>query len=106
MTRADTPDPLVIQKHTECLRRGFHSWPTLQHGKMDTLGDPRWTADLIYSTWSQAETGRPPTNGLEYRIGASGGGFDLLDFRFLPEGYWLSPHEIPDLTLPLNRRPF
>ena len=41
-----------------------------------TFGDPRWTADLITSTWMQAETSMPPDgSGLEYKIGDSGGGF-------------------------------
>lgn len=100
----DAPDPLITQKHVSCLRRGFHVWPTLEYGKMPALGDARWTADLIYSTWTQAETGRPPTNGLEYKIGKSGGGFDLLDFCFLPEGQWLAAYLTPDLTLELNGR--
>jgi Fe-S-cluster-containing dehydrogenase component len=32
----------------------------------DAIGDPRWTSDLLISTWQQAETGRTPANGLEY----------------------------------------
>ena len=43
---------------------------------MDAIGDPRWTADLILSTWHMAETGHAPKNGLEFRHGESGGGFD------------------------------
>jgi len=70
-----------------------------------TFGDPRWTADLIVATWLQAETGRPPANGLEYRTGASGGGFDSMDFLFpkRPPDPSLKPREI-DLSIPLNRR--
>jgi len=72
---------------------------------METFGDPRWTADLIVSTWGQAETGLPPTNGLEYRVGASGGGFDSIDFAFpeIPGNPGLDPRDI-DLSIPLNRR--
>lgn len=95
---------LITEKHTTCLRQGYNVWPTLEFGKMPALGDARWTADLIYATWKQAETGRPPTNGLEYRIGDSGGGFDSLDFKFLPDSHWLSEHVLPDLSLSLNRR--
>ena len=69
-------EQLITEKHTECLHRGFHVWPELNYGKMPALGDYRWTADLILSTWVQAETGKPPTNGLEYRVGNSGGGSD------------------------------
>ncbi|MCX8183500.1 MAG: glutamate synthase-related protein [Crenarchaeota archaeon] len=45
------------------------------------LGDRRWTADLILSTWEQAETGKP-SGRYEFRIGDSGGGFDRIRFDF------------------------
>ncbi|MGA2065639.1 MAG: glutamate synthase-related protein [Thermoguttaceae bacterium] len=47
-----------------------------------TLGDFRWTPDLLAATWMMAETGRPPPGHLEAEVGASGGGFDRLRFRF------------------------
>lgn len=97
-------EEMITKKHTECLRYGFSVWPTLAFGKMPALGDARWTSDLIFSTWSQAETGKPPENGLEYRIGDSGGGFDLLDFKFLQPSEWLSKEFLPDLSLSLNKR--
>lgn len=96
------PNKLSILKHTKNLHRGFHAWPTLDFGKMPALGDARWSADLILATWKQAETGQPPGNELEYRTGLSGGGFDALDFRFLPKEQWLKGS--PDLSLSLNRR--
>jgi glutamate synthase domain-containing protein 2 len=71
----------------------------------ETFGDHRWTADLIVSTWRQAETGLPPVeSGLEYRVGASGGGFDRMDFLFpkAPPDPALRAEEI-DLSIPLNR---
>jgi glutamate synthase domain-containing protein 2 len=99
-------EQLITEKHTEALRRGFHLWPQLEFGKPPALGDYRWTADLILSTWVQAETGKPPDNGLEYRVGRSGGGFDVLDFKFLPDDRWL-PASLPiDLSVSLNRRPY
>jgi|GEM_PF-5632922 ferredoxin len=55
-----------------------------------TLGDYRWTSDLILSTWTQAETGDIPHAELEYRTGNSGGGFDKLFFNF--------PEEMEDFT--------
>jgi glutamate synthase domain-containing protein 2 len=68
------------------------------------LGDPRWTSDLILSTWHQAETGHAPTGGLEFQHGASGGGFDKLRFRFPEEPpLALDASEI-DAGLELNRR--
>jgi len=47
---------------------------------------------------------KAPANGLEYRVGRSQGGFDVLDFKFLPEDRWLSTALPIDLTVPLNRR--
>jgi len=44
----------------------------------DAIGDFRWTADLLVSTWYMAEFGEVPGAGLEYKVGSSGGGFDKL----------------------------
>ena len=53
---------------------------------VDCLGDPRWSGDLILSTWYEAETGHTPPPHLEYKCGASGGGFDRIRFKFeIPE---------------------
>ena len=56
----------------------------------ETLGDFRWTADMITGTWIMAETGYPPERtDLEYNMGNSGGGFDKLRLKFPanpPEG--------------------
>ncbi len=101
-----TVEQRVAEKHIRLLHRGFHLWPELKYGKMPALGDSRWTADLILATWVQAETGRPPANGLEYRVGNSGGGFDVLDFKFLSEDRWLPGDGMPSLSIPLNRRPY
>ncbi len=46
------------------------------------LGDKRWTADLLASTWHMAETGDIPYQDLNYKTGDSGGGFDKLAFVF------------------------
>jgi ferredoxin len=48
----------------------------------ETLGDFRWTPDLITSTWLMAETGHPPGPDRECEIGASGGGFDRIRLKF------------------------
>ncbi len=96
---------LIVEKHTESLHRGFEAWPELGKAHLQAMGDYRWTSDLILSTWLQSETGEPPGNGLEYRVGNSGGGFDVLDFKFFPQHHWL-PHDLSsDLSIPLNRRP-
>ncbi len=97
-------DPLIVAKHREALRHGFAAWPSLAHGTPPALGDARWTDELILATWLQGETGRPPDNGLEYKVGRSGGGFDLLDFKEVPVERRLPPTAPIDLSVPLNRR--
>ncbi len=94
---------LVTEKHTAALRSGFDSWPMSGH-RPTALGDRRWTADLILATWYQAGTGRPPENGLEFRVGASDGGFDRLGFEFLPSAQRLAVAESIDTSIQLNRR--
>jgi glutamate synthase domain-containing protein 2/Na+-translocating ferredoxin:NAD+ oxidoreductase RNF subunit RnfB len=71
----------------------------------ETLGDRRWTADLLASTWTQAETGLPPQPGPEHRIGASGGGFDRMRLALPdePAGAGFAAADV-DLRIPLNRR--
>jgi len=70
----------------------------------DCMGDPRWTADLIASTWHMAATGHAPTNGLEYRRGASGGGFDRIGINFPEKSDGkIAPADV-DTHLALNRR--
>jgi glutamate synthase domain-containing protein 2/ferredoxin len=51
----------------------------------EAMGDYRWPADLIISTWEQAETGRAPVVDTEYKVGDSGGGFDRIRFNFPEE---------------------
>lgn len=97
-------NPNVTHKNREALRHGFDFWPTLENGVPAALGDFRWTDELILATWHMAAAGRPPENGLEYRVGRSGGGFDLLDFRFSPEAQWTPAAAAVDLSIALNRR--
>jgi len=71
----------------------------------ETLGDHRWTADLLAATWFMAEHGRPDTSGLELEVGGAGGGFDRLRLRAPsvtgePD---FGPADV-DLRVPLNRR--
>jgi glutamate synthase domain-containing protein 2/ferredoxin len=68
---------------------------------IDCMGDPRWTADLILSTWHMAATGHAPEAGLEYRHGESGGGFDMIRFDF-PKGPKLVDRQKVDTSLELN----
>ncbi len=95
--------PAEVEKHVHALRRGFGAWPTLAFGLPPAMGDARWTPELILAVWGQAETGRVP-GGLEHRVGRSGGGFDVLGFRFAPPERWVPEGEPVDLSLDLNRR--
>jgi glutamate synthase domain-containing protein 2 len=101
-----TSEALIITKHQEALHKGFRTWPNLAFGRPPAMGDARWTDDLILATWTQAETGRPPENGLEFRVGRSGGGFDVLTFKFLPRELWVPEQETIDTSISLNRRPY
>ncbi len=90
-------------------------------------GDMRWTHGLLLATREQARLTRPGGN-LEFRVGASGGGFDRCAFRFelddgwheqrqalvaanqegpearVTESRWLADPADFDLSLLLNRR--
>ena len=104
---ATGPEPILERlaaKHQAALQRGFHAWPSLAYGLPPALGDARWTPELILATWQQAETGHPPDGRLEYRVGASGGGFDALDFRWLPAERALPAGSLVELSIPLDRR--
>lgn len=96
--------PLIVEKHVTNLHNGFRKWSEEMDGAPPAMGDPRWTEDLILSTYYQAEHGKPPTNGMNYKTGKSGGGFDVLDFNFLPESEWLPEDTEVDLSIPLNKR--
>jgi len=68
-----------------------------------SLGDPRWTSEMILATWAMAETGRPLSIEHPGNVGASGGGFDSLQFK-LPESKGrFDPDEICT-AIDLNRR--
>jgi ferredoxin len=70
-----------------------------------TLGDQRWTPDLLAAIWHMAETGRRPPAHLESRVGNSGGGFDRLRFVFPSEPPMADlRREDIDTKLQLNKR--
>ncbi len=54
-------------------------------------GDLRWTHGLLLATREQARLGRPGGE-LEFRVGASGGGFDRLAFGFELQDAWREQH--------------
>jgi glutamate synthase domain-containing protein 2 len=74
-------------------------------------GDLRWTFALLSSSRQQARDGTP-SGQQEFRVGASGGGFDRLAFAFeLTDEWqqrgkdgWLADPAPFDLGLALNRR--
>ena len=72
---------------------------------LDTLGDYRWTAEMILGHWEMAETGDLPKVDLEYSLGNSGGGFDKI--RFVepdPAAAIALADEDIDTRIPLNKR--
>ena len=93
-----------IKKHSELIHHGLQVLPTLRHGVSGGFGNKRWTPELIFATYEQGTTGKPPTS-LEYRVGDSGGGFDRLDFKTPRTESVIDEDEI-DLSLDLNRRKF
>lgn len=101
-----TTEQLIVEKHTANLHAGYHGLASGIFEPPDALGDYRWTEELILSTYYQAEHGRPPQNGMEYRAGRSEGGFDVLEFNFLPEDQWLPDKDNIDISLELNKRGF
>ena len=96
---------LIVRKHSELIHDGIKVLPSLKYGISGALGDNRWTAELILATYEQATTGSLP-NGLEYKIGKSGGGFDRLDFKMLENAARLDTRDDFDLSIDLNHRPF
>lgn len=73
----------------------------------DAIGDQRWTADLLVSTWYMAEFGKAPDAGLGYKVGDSGGGLDkirlLMPKQKKIDGILASDDEV-DIGIELNRR--
>jgi glutamate synthase domain-containing protein 2 len=69
-----------------------------------TLGDFRWTPDLLAATWNMAETGAAPPAHLEKETGATGGGFDKLRFIETPNPKQTTRPEDISTSLRLNRR--
>src|SRR3989339_721078 len=48
---------------------------------LETMGDYRWTPDMLLGHFAMAETGDLPHVDLEYSLGNSGGGFDKMRFK-------------------------
>jgi glutamate synthase domain-containing protein 2 len=93
---------LIVEKHTQRIHHGLDVLPTLKYGVPGALGNKRWTGDLVLATYEQASTGQLPSNGLEYKTGNSGGGFDILGWK--DNGHSTIDVDDVDLSIPLNRR--
>jgi glutamate synthase domain-containing protein 2 len=92
----------TILKHSELIHHGLQVLPTLKHGISGGFGNKRWTPELIFATYEQGTTGKPPT-ALEHKVGNSGGGFDRLDFKTSRAGAVVEDDQF-DLSIDLNRR--
>ncbi len=72
---------------------------------LETLGDYRWTSEMLIAHWTMAETGNLPAVDLEYNLGNSGGGFDKIRFRTPDTGDYLDLRdEDIDTRVHLNKR--
>jgi glutamate synthase domain-containing protein 2 len=93
-----------------CMEACYKACPTKalsmkRNPTFDTLGDYRWPAELLAGTWHMAEFGKMPEKGLEYKVGASGGGFDKLRIVFPKKQSADAIDDIDiDVGVVLNRR--
>ncbi|OQW97045.1 MAG: FMN-binding glutamate synthase family protein, partial [Desulfobacteraceae bacterium A6] len=72
---------------------------------LDTLGDYRWTDEMLIAHWEMAETGNLPVVDLEYSLGNSGGGFDKIRFKLTDTKSCSGPaDEDIDMSVLLNKR--
>ncbi len=57
-----------------------HALSLRENPLLETLGDYRWTPEMLLAHFAMAETGDVPKVNLEYSLGNSGGGFDKMRF--------------------------
>jgi glutamate synthase domain-containing protein 2/NAD-dependent dihydropyrimidine dehydrogenase PreA subunit len=69
----------------------------------ELLGDKRWPADLLASTWHMAETGEVPHQELNYKTGDTAGGFDKIRFVFPKENGTKASADAVSTAIELNR---
>ena len=70
-----------------------------------SMGDPRWTPDMIIATWRQAETGLPLPLDHYAQHANSGGGFDRIALQIPPAKGNFHPEEI-STAIQLNHRKY
>ncbi len=68
-----------------------------------SMGDARWTSDMIVATWRQAESGEPIPLDYFTQSGDSGGGFDRMSLALPPLKSGFCPEEI-STAIELNHR--
>ncbi len=68
-----------------------------------SLGDARWSADMVLATWKMAETAEPMALDDPANCGLSGGGFDELRFVLPSRTPRYDPEDI-SFSVELNRR--
>ena len=75
-----------------------------KNAMLETMGDYRWTPEMLIGHFAMAETGELPIVDLEYSLGNSGGGFDKIRFMKPDPGKRndLMDDEI-DLSIELNK---
>lgn len=72
---------------------------------LDTLGDYRWTSEMLIGHWEMAETGDLPQVDVEYNLGNSGGGFDKIRFQHPDPAVYLDVRDADiDTGIELNKR--
>jgi glutamate synthase domain-containing protein 2/NAD-dependent dihydropyrimidine dehydrogenase PreA subunit len=81
-----------------------HSLSVTENPVFETMGDCRWSPDLLAGTWHMAETGELPPAFLESETGLSGGGFDKLRFVYPDQPPKNLRKEDISTELLLNRR--
>ena len=104
MSDAEPASADVISKVIDLLHDGFAARANARFEIPPALGDARWTAELILAIWFMAEEGELPGQEPIYRRGRSGGGFDRLDFKILPQSERTLEPERIGTDMPLNRR--
>ncbi len=89
-----------------CIDRCPENALTLRRNPLlDTLGDYRWTPEMLIGHWEMAETGELPLVDVEYNLGNSGGGFDKMRFRHPnPDDYLNIDDKEIDTGIELNKR--
>lgn len=71
---------------------------------LETMGDYRWTAEMLLGHFAMAETGEVPKVDLEHNLGASGGGFDKIRFKHPDPAKAISlPDDQMDTSVELNK---